>query len=669
MASEEKPVLTWEADTSTKAVYCIPIWLRDEQFKLSLARVKKRVEYSGVLRTEPIAVVGLGPSLKDTWEKIKDFKYIMTCSGSHQFLLERGIVPTYHVDVDPRPHKVDLMGKPHKDVKYLIASCCHPKMFDHLDGHDVSLWHVFSTQEEAMRLLPRGEWALTGGSNVGMRAIAMARFLGFTDIHIFGMDGCLSDEGKSHAIKHPNSQWDDPEPTILVHDGVEYKTTRLLLHYAKETLRELDQMPDIKATFYGDGLIQHVARTRIPNPIHKDEMILSIKKPEIISPKYKEKNYKLYLSNPLYGTDVLKRLDFIHKLIEETKPNSILDYGCGRGLLAQSLTFPIWEYDPAIPGKDESPRPAELVICVSVLEHVEPDKLIYVLDELRQCVLKWGFFVIDLKLAQKKYDNGRNTHLIVKPAKWWIKIVSDFFDVAKASESKTYLKMIVRPKIQVKSPEVNPGKIGFFDFSNLLINRDPYANGRCSNVVEPAFYAELCKTFPSSELSGKSLDKFIKRTAPWKKFYDFIKLPEFIDQVFAMLEHNRIKIVSTPDVKLNTQLEFVTLNAKNGQLKPHANHDSTVVTLILPMLASQDDWNKNWGGGITAFQPKASKAKLKSGKAGFDKFNIVKTYPYLVNHCLVFLKNNTSWRGVMPMKGPANIMRKAIIVSINYTKI
>src|SRR5688500_17336336 len=119
MASGEKPVLTWETGAPVKATYCIPLWMRDEQFKLSLNRVKKRVEYVEELRPEPIAVVGLGPSLKESWEEIKKFKYIMSCSGCHQFLLERGIVPTWHVEVDPRPHKVGLMGKPHKDVKYL----------------------------------------------------------------------------------------------------------------------------------------------------------------------------------------------------------------------------------------------------------------------------------------------------------------------------------------------------------------------------------------------------------------------------------------------------------------------------------------------------------------------------------------------------------------------
>ena len=64
-------------------------------------------------QTEPVAVVGLGPSLHDTWEKIRDFRYILSMSGSHRFLIDRAIVPTWHLDIDPRFYKYRLIGQPH----------------------------------------------------------------------------------------------------------------------------------------------------------------------------------------------------------------------------------------------------------------------------------------------------------------------------------------------------------------------------------------------------------------------------------------------------------------------------------------------------------------------------------------------------------------------------
>jgi hypothetical protein len=136
--------------------YCIPLWLRDEQVRSAIARPVRRLEFDGVKRATPVAVVCYGPSLADTWEQVRDAPAIITCSGAHKFLLERGIVPTWHVEVDPRPHKVDLLGPPHPDVTYLVASACAPEYFDHLADFDVRLWHVFSHEADAGRMVDHG---------------------------------------------------------------------------------------------------------------------------------------------------------------------------------------------------------------------------------------------------------------------------------------------------------------------------------------------------------------------------------------------------------------------------------------------------------------------------------------------------------------------------------
>ena len=137
--------------------YCIPLWLRDEQIIQNIARSEVgRIEPHHDLRTDPCAIVCYGPSLNDTWKQVQDFQYIFSCSGSHKFLLERGIVPTWHVEVDPRVHKVELLGPPHPGVEYLVASTCHPQYFDHLKGFKVTLWHVFDNAEDGLRTLPPG---------------------------------------------------------------------------------------------------------------------------------------------------------------------------------------------------------------------------------------------------------------------------------------------------------------------------------------------------------------------------------------------------------------------------------------------------------------------------------------------------------------------------------
>jgi uncharacterized Rossmann fold enzyme len=204
-----KPPVILDASQPQSVQYAIPLWLRDEQIKLAIQRVKARIEPHPARTTpgERVAVVCFGPSLNETWEQVREYPFIISCSGSHKFLIERGIVPTWHIEVDPRRHKIALIGEPHPSVQYLIASTCAPEVFDHLAGFDVKLWHVFDGEAEALRVLPHGEWAITGGCSVGLRAMGIAAFLGFRDVHVFGMDGSEGATGK-HAAEHPNQPKD-----------------------------------------------------------------------------------------------------------------------------------------------------------------------------------------------------------------------------------------------------------------------------------------------------------------------------------------------------------------------------------------------------------------------------------------------------------------------------
>lgn len=442
--------------------YCIPLQLRDEQVRINITKVSGRVTPAEEMQTEPIAIVCFGPSLKDTWKELKKFKYIMTCSGAHKFLIEKGIVPTHHVDLEPREHKIQMLGTPHGSVEYLIASTIHPRYLDQLEGFKVKLWHIFANDDEAQRILPRGEWSLTGGSSVGLRCMTLARFIGFTDLHIFGMDGSFA-KGETHTDKHPNSP---PQKFETEYEGKKYLTTPSILFCAKETWKELDQMKDVKATFYGEGLVQHMAKNY--KPAYRNQTALAFNKPELISKEYIHLNNKLHRDNPSYGMGGAKHSDTVLKLSKELKTTSILDYGAGKGMLAKSLPFPIWQYDPAIPEIAASPQPADIVICSDVLEHIEQDKLQFVLDDLKRCTKQVGYFVISTRQAIKTYANGKNTHNIVQGKDWWNKKLSKYFDIGTIidKEKECELHIVVAPK-KVIQPDItvaekNGTKVKFY---------------------------------------------------------------------------------------------------------------------------------------------------------------------------------------------------------------
>lgn len=412
-----------------KVDYMIPIWLRDEQIRQNIQTLKERIQPVQELRNEPIAVVGYGPSLRTDWEKIREFKWIITCSGAHPFLIERGIIPNFHVAVDPLPgNTVRLIGKPHPDVEYLIASTCHPDVLEHLKGFKVKLWHIFDSAEDGFRSLPHGEWALFGGADAGLRSLVMARFLGFTDLHVFGIDGSFGDSGR-HAGDHPSPQKARCE---LEYEGRKFLTTPAMFTCVQQLPHEMDQLPDVKATFYGNGLAQALMANYQRKPNKVEAIQVGVLKEPLISEEYRSLNEQLHKTNVGYGAGGAKHTDVVLKLTAQlnkagSPPPSVLDYGCGRGLLAKSLPFPIAEYDPAVPGKQDSPRPADLVICSDVLEHIEPERLLYVLKDLQRCVKQMGYFIIHTKASSKLLADGRNSHLIQEGRLWWKQKLRQFF--------------------------------------------------------------------------------------------------------------------------------------------------------------------------------------------------------------------------------------------------
>jgi hypothetical protein len=104
----------------------------------------------------------------------------------------------------------------------------------------------------------------------------------------------------------------------------------------------------------------------------------------------------------------------------------LLDYGAGKGRLGMELSklvtrpLQIRHYDPAIPQWSATPAPAELVACIDVLEHIEPDLLDNVLDDLQHLALRAAVCTVHTGAAMKVLPDGRNAHLIQQPAEWWL---------------------------------------------------------------------------------------------------------------------------------------------------------------------------------------------------------------------------------------------------------
>lgn len=108
---------------------------------------------------------------------------------------------------------------------------------------------------------------------------------------------------------------------------------------------------------------------------------------------------------------------------------SVLDYGCGKGTIRKSFNEAglsiVEEYDPAIVGKEKLPSPADLVVCVDVMEHIEYDCLNAVLNHLKDVTRKILFVAIATAPSKRTMSDGRNTHLIVQNDDWWRAVFED----------------------------------------------------------------------------------------------------------------------------------------------------------------------------------------------------------------------------------------------------
>jgi 2-polyprenyl-3-methyl-5-hydroxy-6-metoxy-1,4-benzoquinol methylase len=149
----------------------------------------------------------------------------------------------------------------------------------------------------------------------------------------------------------------------------------------------------------------------------------------MISQEYREMNATLHAQKPTYGASG-------HRWAKEVQTygtTDVLDYGCGKGTLAAALPFKIREYDPAVPAKAEPPEPADLVVCTDVLEHIEPDHLDAVLDDLRRVTRKDALLVVATRPAKKTLPDGRNAHLIIEDIAWWIHKIGSRWNINEAS--------------------------------------------------------------------------------------------------------------------------------------------------------------------------------------------------------------------------------------------
>ena len=124
-----------------------------------------------------------------------------------------------------------------------------------------------------------------------------------------------------------------------------------------------------------------------------------------------------------------KKLGLFHDYMTQWNPRTLLDYGCGKGLILNNLKnlYPNTHchgYDPAVKMFDRAPvENFECVFSNDVLEHIEPEHIVSVLLHINDLASKYIWLRIDTMPARKILSDGRNAHLIQESDDWWYNII------------------------------------------------------------------------------------------------------------------------------------------------------------------------------------------------------------------------------------------------------
>lgn len=241
---------------------------RLEYIKSSVDRGLEEFGHSNPHEKE-ICIVGSGPSVKYQIKKIRKLKkkgcMVLAIKGAHDFLIKHKIIPHAALAVDPQTHIVSCFRKKlpkGEGPVYLLASQCHPEVFDYLSDQRIILWHLLAASSAEFL---KGRLQVGGGSTSGSRGIVLAWMMGFRKIHLFGFDSCLEGDGTNKLRKITGERWGGKKKNgknevimELVCEGKTFYTDPAMAAQANEIQDVFQMLEGSKFKAYGKGLIQTV---------------------------------------------------------------------------------------------------------------------------------------------------------------------------------------------------------------------------------------------------------------------------------------------------------------------------------------------------------------------------------------------------------------------------
>ena len=234
------------------------------QMDAAIARGYKQIRQAELPKTGSIVLVASGPSVKGQTELIRKMQIagspVVAIKGAHDYLIDQGVIPDYALAIDPQEHRI-AFHKPCQAVKYMIASQCHPAMFDNLAGFDVTLWHPYVMKGQDR---PKNAMLIGGGTTSGLRAISLFYVLGWRDFQLFGFDSC--NDGETLRVNGDGLKTGDSLLEVRIDpEGEPFFCNASMALQAEHFQTYYDYLPDATFAGHGHGLIQAIIEQRSKN--------------------------------------------------------------------------------------------------------------------------------------------------------------------------------------------------------------------------------------------------------------------------------------------------------------------------------------------------------------------------------------------------------------------
>lgn len=244
----------------------------------------------------------------------------------------------------------------------------------------------------------------------------------------------------------------------------------------------------------------------------------------------------------------------------------------------------------------------------------------------------------------------------------------------------------------------------YFNYEHLEFHYEPFPIGLAKPLIEPGLYKEFLANYPpierfkymeklghkyslSEHFDPRAFKAYLRSNPLWNDFNRWIKSRDFVSGVLNALAERSLDTGLDPKMtvlkqfrkrlthsgrlnlsaaRLISRFEFSMLPADGGNIMPHTDSPSKVITLVVSMV-EEGEWDPAFGGGTDLNQAKDVRHNFNqtNEQGRFEDMDVIDTFEFTPNQAVIFVRTFNSWHSVRPMTGTGSTaMRKTLTINI-----